>query len=47
MLRKIMWIQIKKDDSLNISDFRVYSKKGRKMLLMKFNLVYLIKTSIN
>ena len=27
MLRKIMWIQIKKDDSLNISDFRVYSKK--------------------
>ena len=30
MLRKIMWIQIKKDDSLNISDFRVYSKKRKK-----------------
>ena len=25
-----MWIQIKKDDSLNISDFKVYSKKRKK-----------------
>ena len=30
MFRKIMWIQIKKDDSLNISDFKVYSKKRKK-----------------
>jgi hypothetical protein len=30
MFRKLMWIEIKTDDSLHVNTFRVFSKKRKK-----------------